>query len=96
MAHAKFGVLTLVLVFLMGCSTVPLTEQEIYEREDRRNLIIEQHQIDIMLCEKAKGVMVYRRWSASRIKRPLSIFEMKTSQCVSGQEIIDEMRRLSI
>ena len=91
MSHVKFAVL--ILAFLVGCSTVPLTEDEIYEKENKRILIIEQHDLDIISCKNAGGVMVYEVWSASKIKRPLRIYEMKTAKCVDPQWLLDEISR---
>jgi len=76
---------------LGGCA--PMTEQQLYEAENRKLLIREEYARDTASCNAAGGVMQARKWRATRIPHEPSTFEMITSECVDPQAIIDEMRR---
>ncbi len=86
-------VLIVLTVLVGGCATAGLTLQERYDKNDREVLVREEYQRDASSCERAGGVMQLRRWRATRIPHKLTIFEMKTAECVNPQSVIDDLHR---
>jgi len=71
----------LLMPVVVGCS-VPLTEEERYELDDRYVLALEAFDRTEISCNKVGGVIEVSRWSSSRIVRPLTLHEMRTARCV--------------
>lgn len=53
------------LILLGGCASVPLTDEERYEREDREILRIEQFYREEKACRDSGGIMVIKRWGTT-------------------------------
>ncbi len=49
------------LALTMGCSTTPLTEDQLYENENRETLRLEKFERDRMSCEQAGGMIKITR-----------------------------------
>lgn len=93
MSHAKFVILVALFSLMTGC--VGLTDQQKFEQKDRYVVAFEKYQIEEVSCNRSGGVMMNKRWRASRIKHRPTLFELRTAECVNSQGILDDIRRQS-
>ncbi len=70
-----------------------MTEQQKYDRDERYTLAVEQFQLEEASCNAAGGVIMTKKWSASRIPHRMTLFELRTAECVDPKNIIDDMKR---
>ena len=64
----KLLTMALCAILIGGCASVPLTDEQLYERENRETLRLEQFYRDERACRRAGGFIVIKRWSNARRK----------------------------
>jgi len=83
------------ILFCVGCSTQPLTEEQIYERENRKTLRLEKWYTDKAIC-KAKGDIMYiqRHMSVGKLRRNTPPRWGERYTCMNDWEFERMMRQL--
>ena len=78
---------TIALILLISvCACVPLTEDQIYEREVRDIEASERFLQEEADCKRRRGVMVYTNNSATRTKRKPNKEDVITARCDTSIE----------
>jgi hypothetical protein len=73
---------TIAMILLISvCACVPLTEDQIYDREVREIEASEKFLQEEADCKRRRGVMVYTNNSATRMKRSTNNKDVITARC---------------
>ena len=78
------------LVLIAGCSTVPLTEEQQFQKEydkvERNRLVTEKFYKKKASCKASGGYLIITKHGPGRIKRSseFTIDEMRFARCVSS------------